>query len=63
MKKCANQTCDGRAAVKKSISAPGLLFVDAELRQRALRLPTFSDYIQHLMRQDTARLEASGGSH
>lgn len=42
-------------AVKKSVSMPGLLLDDAERRQRELRLSTFSDYIQALIRRDTDR--------
>jgi hypothetical protein len=60
MRKSPNQSTIPGAA-KKSVSFPHALFMDAQLRQRALRLPTFSDYIQHLMRQDTALLEASSG--
>jgi hypothetical protein len=40
-------------AVKKSVSMPEIMLDDAEQRRRALRLSTFSDYIQHLIRKDT----------
>ena len=41
-------------AVKKSVSMPEILFDSAERRQHELRLSTMSDYIQHLVRRDTA---------
>lgn len=40
-------------AVKKSISLPDLLAREAQLRQHQLRLSSFSDYIQNLIRRDT----------
>lgn len=40
-------------AVKKSVSMPEILADEAEDRRRALRMTTFSDYIQHLIRNDT----------
>lgn len=42
-------------AVKKSVSMPEIMADEAEDRRRALRLTTFSDYIQHLIRNDTER--------
>jgi len=42
-------------AVKKSVSMPGIMADDAEHRRRQLRISTFSDYIQHLIRIDTSR--------
>ena len=41
---------DYERAVKKSISLPQILLDDAELDRRQLRLPTFSDYIQFVIR-------------
>lgn len=46
-------------AVKKSVSMPELLFDNAHGRQRELQLTTFSDYIQHLIRQDLSRTSLS----
>lgn len=40
-------------AAKKSVSMPLLLLDDADRRRRELRLTTFSDYIQELIRRDT----------
>lgn len=40
-------------AVKKSVSMPEILADEAETRRRVLRLGTFSDYIQYLIRKDT----------
>lgn len=40
-------------AVKKSVSMPEIMMDDAERRRRDLRMATFSDYIQHLIRADT----------
>jgi len=39
-------------AVKISISMPASLAADALKRQEALRLSTFSDYIQHATRKE-----------
>lgn len=50
-----NPKKDYEKAVKRSVSMPGLLADDADRRRRDLRLPTFSDYIQHVIRQDTQR--------
>jgi hypothetical protein len=44
---------DYERAIKKSVSMPGIMADEADDRRRALRLPTFSDYIQHLIRNDT----------
>lgn len=41
------------SAEKRSISAPAELFAQADERKRALGYPTFSDYIQALIRADT----------
>lgn len=40
-------------AVKKSVSMPEILFDDGDGRRRELRLSTFSDYVQWLIRRDT----------
>lgn len=44
---------DYEKAIKKSVSMPEILADEAELRRRSLRLGTFSDYIQYLIRNDT----------
>lgn len=45
-------------AVKKSVSMPEILLDKASDRQRQLTLPTFSDYIQLLIRLDLQQGEA-----
>ncbi len=42
-------------AVKKSVSLPLFLYYEGSDRQRAMRLPTFSDYLQELIRRDTGK--------
>lgn len=44
-------------AVKKSISMPRRWFETGTGRQQMLGLSTFSDYIQHLVRQDVKASE------
>ena len=40
------------AAIKKSISLPDVQFAAAQIRWQQLGYTTFSDYLQHLIRQD-----------
>lgn len=40
-------------AIKKSVSMPEILYFAGVDRQRNLRLSTFSDYVQELIRRDT----------
>lgn len=47
---------DYEKAIKKSVSMPEIMADEAEDRRRALRLSTFSDYIQHLIRNDTTKM-------
>lgn len=47
------------SAEKRSVSAPATLFAAADARKEQLGYPTFSDYIQALIRADTI----SGGDH
>jgi hypothetical protein len=46
-------------AMRTSISMPPVVFIKAMERQRTYGFPTFSDYLQHLLRADARKKEAA----
>jgi Arc/MetJ-type ribon-helix-helix transcriptional regulator len=48
------------AAVKKSISLPDSLYKLAQETAASEHFPTFSDYLQHVIKEDLARRRTAG---